>query len=282
MRNFPFYFGLAFYLILSACGPDDDFGPQEPEVVIPNCLPPANPPDPFYLPSRLVWLAGDGDTTGSVVMQYDESLRLRQKQYQNGNVFTYYYGDEFNRIPDSILEVRTTEPPRLVTYQFSADCLPVREEYKLIFNGSPFPILLGGTDFVYDNGELISSFGQLNTATDDETSTYFRSANTGLVDSIIQVSNPDNLFGDNSERIYYTYTDIDNPYVVPDAMSYEDFFDSRLNSGTKMVRSITHDIVSRIQTIVLYNEYEYELDEAGRIKIVRVLPGGTSIHFIYP
>lgn len=273
--------GILLFLVI-ACRPDDDMPLPNDEPVVPNCQPPAYTPDPATLPSRITRVAADGDTLKDVNLFYDVNNRLAEKRFGNGDVFTYFYGDDFNRIPDSIREARATEELRIITYEFSEDCLPVIERYLIPMIDISFQIRIGGTEFSHENREVISSRGQLFLSSDKFNTTYYRNRATGLVDSIIKVSDIDNPFPPRTEKFYYTYTDVENPYVVPQEMSYEDFFASRLNTGSKMVRSFTREVVSSIQTGVFTTEYDYELDGSDRIQTVTVSPGGDRYYFFYP
>lgn len=273
--------GILLFVII-ACRPDDDMPLPALGPIVPDCQPPDYSPDPARLPSRITRVAADGDTLKDAFIFYDANNRLAEKRFGNGDVFTYFYGDDFNRIPDSIREVRTGRELGIITYEFSGDCLPVIERYLILTNDISFLIRMGGTEFSHENREVISSRGQLFPTSDKFNTTYYRSRVTGLVDSIIKLSDVNNPFPPRTEKFYYTYTDIDNPYEVPQEMSYEDFFASRLNAGSKMVRSLTREVVSSIQTRVISTEYDYLLDGEGRIQTVTVAPDGDRYYFFYP
>lgn len=281
MRLFLFFVAATIICLATACGPDDDIMSPRPEPVGPNCRPSAFLPDPGLLPARMVVIDSRDDTLKAVNIFYDTNNRLAEKRFDNGDAFTYFYGDDFNRIPDSILEVRVTEGIRKITYDFSEDCLPTVERNLLLLENTTSRILLGRTDFAHENDQLVSSMGQLFIGGDELTATYFYNDVTGLVDSVIREADDDNLSGPVLEKYFYTYTEIDNPYVVPEEMSYENLFAYRLNSGAKMVSSFTRDITSRIQTGVFRSEYAYELDGEGRIRTVTASPGGTKYYFFY-
>lgn len=264
-------------LLFAGCTPDPDITtPTVP--VAPDCRAEALNLDPSRLPSQVLITDAAGEMIRSVVLTYDENERVVEKSFLNGDLFTYNYGDAFNRIPDRVVESRADEPDRLIVYRFSEDCLPLREQNLLNSSVTSPRIVLGEALLTHQGRRVATATGSPFVGIEAAGSVYFRNPSTGLVDSIITRSINESPERISVEKEYFTYSDVDNPYPIPEAMRYEGLASTFAEHAPKMLATYRRTVASAIFNSDSTTTYEYELDGEGRIRAINYSDGRRVVY----